>query len=74
MLLLWFNPKQQFTQPHTATHSLPPGGMRERIRRIKVTKLMGGDKDNLLGKEMCTQTGQNKEFIHCFPGAGSVQP
>lgn len=44
--------------------------MVERVRTVKVRKLVGWDKDRLVGKAkaVCTEK-QNKEFIQHFPSA-----
>jgi len=55
---------------YTAACSLPSGGMEERIKRTKVRKLVGSDKDTLIGKAKTMQAKQTKEFIHCFLSAG----
>lgn len=44
--------------------------MVERVRRVKVRKLVGWDKDRLVGKAKAVCTGkQNKEFIQHIPSA-----
>ena len=40
-----------WAKPHTATHSFPQSRMRERIRRVKVRKLVGWDNDSLISKK-----------------------
>lgn len=55
-------------QHDTASHSLLPGGMGDRIRKIKVWESMGWDKGSLQGREKLFTWGkQNNESIHYFP-------
>lgn len=42
--LLWLNPVGH-KAPHSSTHSFPPSGMGERIRRVEVIKPMGWEKN-----------------------------
>ena len=45
--------------------------MRKRIRRLKVRKVVGWDKDSLIAKaKLHMQAKQSKEFIHYLPPAG----
>jgi len=41
---------QPAAKHHTATHLLPPSGVRQSIRRVKVRKVMDWDKDILISK------------------------
>ena len=53
------NPSWQLspTQPFTT----PPGGMGERIGRVRVRKLMGWDKNSLIGKAKAAHTSKAKQ-------------
>lgn len=53
---------QQAAKHHTATHSLLPGGIEERIR--KVQELMGWRKDILWSKAKATYTSKAKQEIN----------
>ena len=61
--MLWFNPSWQLSTTQPLTH-LPHSGIGERIRRIKVRKLMGCDKDSLIGKAKATHSSKAKQGIH----------
>ena len=41
-----------------------PGGKEGRIRRVKMRKIMGWDKDSLTGKAKATHTSKAKQGIH----------
>jgi len=57
--------QQPATKHHTATRSLPPGGMGgERIGRVKVRKLMNLDKDSLTGKAKAVHPNEAEQGIH----------
>ena len=64
------------TKHHTAAHSLSLSGMGQRIRKVKVRKLVGWDKDSLIDKAKAKQHKQSKRrnsFITSHQQAG-VQP
>lgn len=69
-MLLLFSPSWQPSPTQPLAHALT-SEMEETEERIKVTKLMGWDKDGLRGKAevACTQVKSDKEFIHHFPRA-----
>ena len=48
----------------TVTRLLPPGGMGERIRRVKVGKLVSWDTDILTGKAKAVCASKAKQGIH----------
>ena len=51
-------------RPHPVACSLPCSGMGERIRRAKVKKLVGQDKDSLIGKAKAAHTSKANQGIH----------
>lgn len=55
---------QQAAQHHTATHSLSPGEMGQKIEKVKVQELVGWYEDNLLGKAKAVYTSKAKQGIH----------
>lgn len=58
------------TMPIPPPHISTPGGMEERIGRVKLQYLMGWDKDSLQAKQkLCTKAKWNK-FFYYFPSAG----
>ena len=59
----WFNPSQQLSPTQPLAHS-PLSGNGERIGRVKVRKLVGWDKDSLIGKAKATHTSKAKPGIH----------
>lgn len=61
---------QMATKQHAAIRSLPPGGIGDRIRKVR--KLIGCDKDSLKGKAKATHTKQNKE-LHPVQQASTVR-
>ena len=63
MDLPWFNPSQQLSTIQPLTHS-PLGRMGERIRRVKVWKFEGWDKDSLIGKAKAAHASKAKQGIH----------
>lgn len=63
VFLLWFNISRQL-KPHTAACSHSPGGMGERILKVKVWELTGSDKDSSLHKVKATCTSKAKQEIH----------
>ena len=50
--------------PHQLLTYSPTNGMRKRIRRVKVRKLVGWDKDSLTGKAKAVCTSKAKQRIH----------
>ena len=67
--VLWFNSSWQLSPTEPLAHSTP-GGMGERIRRVKVRKLMGWDKDSLIGKAKAVRTSKAKQGIHLLLPTG----
>lgn len=62
---------QLATQPHAATCSFLHQLDGERTERVKGRKLVGWDKDKLIGKLKAVHTSRAKQgIIHCFPRAG----
>ena len=59
---LWFNTSWQLSTTQLLAHS-PPGGMTERIGRVKVRKLVGQDKDSLIGKAKAMRAIEVKQGI-----------
>ena len=61
--------------PHSCSLTLPPR-MGERIIKVKVRKLMGWDKDSLIGKAKATQASKAKQGIHSLTShqQAGVQP
>lgn len=57
----WFYSRQQQIPP--LTHSLT-SGFGEGIRRVKVRKLVVGDKDSLIGKAKTAHTGKEQKGIN----------
>lgn len=46
----------------------PSSGMRERMGRLKLRKLMGQNKDNLIGKAKVAHAAKGNQGIHLSPG------
>ena len=61
--LSWFNPSQQLSTTQLLAHS-PCVGIGERLGRVKVRKLVGWDKDSLIGKAKAARTSKVKQGIH----------
>lgn len=53
---------QTATKHHTATHCPPSGGWG--VGRVEVGKLVGSDKDSLIGKVKATHISKVKQGIH----------
>lgn len=70
-----FNPWKQLSPTHPLSHS-PSTGMEERTRRVKTQKLIGGIKDNLVGKAKasCTSNGKIKDSLTLSHHQAGVQP
>ena len=74
--MLWFNPRWQLSTTKPLTHC-PCVWMGETIRRVKVRKLVGWDKDNLIDKAKASGTSKAKPGIHSplpMGGQAGVQP
>jgi len=54
---------QLATKYHTASRSLPPSGMGERVERVKVRKLVGWDKNGLIGKAKAAHANKAEQGI-----------
>lgn len=58
---LWlFSSSRQY---HTAAHSLSPGGIGERIGKVKMQELIGLDQDSLLNKAKAMHTSKTEQGI-----------
>ena len=55
----WFKPSWQLSTTQLIAHS-PHGRIGERIRRVKERKLVGSDKDSLIGKAKATHASKAK--------------
>jgi len=55
----WFNPNQQLSTTRPLTHCSHTG-VGERVGRVKMRKLLGWDKDSLIGKAKATQVSKAK--------------
>lgn len=63
LYMSWFNPGRQLSLTQSLGHSLP-GGIRERIGKVKVRKLICWDKSSLLGKAKATGTSKANQGMH----------
>ena len=66
-----FNSSWQLSPIQPLAHS-PRGGMRERIGRVNVRKLIGWDKGSLIGKAKGMHASKAKQGIHSLPPSGQA--
>ena len=65
----WFNPSKQLSPTQLLAHS-PHNGTEERIRRVKVRKLMGWDTNSLKSKAKALCASKASQGINSLPPIG----